>query len=215
MNHTNKLITNHKAAVRPAAQVALSHRPISDIRYPISRAGFSLVEAAVATAVVGVAVLAIGAAQHAMHEQSDYAGRLQTALSLANEIRETTMGLPINDPTSGGQYYGPEPNETPNADPNLDVVYFDDLDDFGGEYGMGLTLSPPINALRQSIPDMQGWSQQVTVESVPADNLSAEGYGYYPGSEMMRFTVRVMYQHPADEQAREVTTLRWVSPGGL
>ncbi len=177
--------------------------------------GFSLIEAAVATAVVGLAVLAIGSAQHAMHRQNDYAGRLQTALSLANEIRETTLGLPINDPTSGGLYYGPEPNETPNDDPNLDVVYYDDLDDFGGDYGSGLTLSPPINALRQEIPNMASWSQEVMVEAVPVDDLSAEGWPYYPGSEMMRITVRVLYQGPADEQAREITQLRWISPGGL
>ena len=67
------------------------------------------------------------------------------------------------------------------------------LDDFGGDYGVGMTLSPPINALRQSIPNMENWSQQVTVEAVPADNIAAEGVSYYPGSEVMRFASSV---HP-------------------
>lgn len=168
--------------------------------------GFTLIEASLVTVIVGVGVLAIVAAQQAYHKQNAYSQRVGTALLLANEIRELTMHLPQHDSITNTQYWGPEPNEP-------DVDQFDDLDDFDGSAGSGVTFSPPIDALRQAIPNMAGWSQVVTVENVLPTYINASVTAPDNSTDLMRFTVRVLYQGPNDEQPGEVTRLTWIDSG--
>ena len=125
------------------------------------RGGFTLIETALATVIVGVGVLAMVSAQQAFHQKNAWSTHASIATALGNEIRELTWSLPQHDPVTGDAFWGPEgDNETWVGD-------FDDLDDFDGA-GDGLIFSAtlnngPINARREIIPNMAGWSQTIRV----------------------------------------------------
>lgn len=169
--------------------------------------GFTLIEAALTTVIVSTGVLAIMAAQQAFHKKNDFAQRTGTALLLANELRELTMVLPKHDPFTGLDNVGPESGEDNVAD-------YDDIDDFAGVvdagYGEGIVFNPPINALRQAINDMPGWSQRIDVASVLPDNISSTFTQPLGTTELLRVTVTISYQGPNDASATDVTTLSWV-----
>ncbi len=183
------------------------------------RGGFTLIEAALTTVIVGTGVLAIVAAQQAYHMKNDWAQRTGTAMLLANEVRELTLAMRHHDPITGAATLGPEANEfSPDgsggsvADPRL----FDDLDDFAGTLSGGVwsgtTINPPINALRQEIDDMTNWSQRVVVESVFPENIGSSFSQPLGTTDMMRVTVTVLYQGPNDAAATAITELTWVVP---
>ena len=168
--------------------------------------GFTLIEAALATVIIGTGVLSILAAQQAYHRKNDWAQRTGTAMLLANEIRELTLTLPQHDPISGTANMGPEAGET--------IASYDDLDDFAGPVvngvGEGVTFDPPINALRQTIADLDGWSQVVKVENVLPDNISSTFTQNLGTTDLMRVTVTINYQSPQSDEPMMVTTLTWM-----
>ncbi|MEI7877635.1 MAG: hypothetical protein WCI96_06860, partial [Planctomycetota bacterium] len=128
-------------------------------RISASARGFTLIETALATIIIGTGVLAIVSAHQAFFKQNEWSTHASTGQRLGNEIRELTLHLPRHDPVTGTSYWGPEPNE-------FDVEDFDDLDDFDGEDGEGVTFSAalgngPISALGYPMTDMAGWSQRV------------------------------------------------------
>lgn len=170
------------------------------------RRGFTLIEACLTTVIVGTGVLAIVAAQQAYHRKNDWAQRIGTAVLLANELRELTLTLPQHDPFKP-THMGPEAGET-------SVAQYDDLDDFAGPVtngvGAGLTFSPPINALRQTIPNMTNWSQEIRVENVLPDNISSTFTQPLGTTDLMRVTVTVKYQAPNTPAPMTMTTLTWV-----
>ena len=157
------------------------------------------------TVIVGVGVLAIVAAQQAYHQQNGYAQHMGSALLLANEIRELTLSLPQHDPIGGTAVWGPEANE-----PTL--ASYDDLDDFDGSMGTGLTISPPIDALRQVLPDMQQWTQKVTVENVLPTFISGPAVPDN-STDVVRITCQILYQGPNDAEPTEITRLSWIRAG--
>ena len=171
--------------------------------------GFTLIESALATVIVGTGVLAIVAAQQAYHYKNDWAQRTATAMLLANELRELTLTLPMHDPISGTQDLGPEANE-------VDISDYDDLDDFAGVVsqgkGAGITFKPPINALRQEVADLSGWSQQIEVFNVLADNISVGDALTLPlgTTNMMRVNVTVYYESPQNTSRMTLAQLTWV-----
>jgi hypothetical protein len=176
------------------------------------RAGFTLIEAALTTVIIGTGVLAIVAAQQAYHIKNDWAARTGTAQLLANELRELTLSLPHHDPITGATNLGPESNESAG------VTDWDDLDDFAGTvtagFGTGTTFIPPINALRENLADLDQWSQVIRVENVLPENLDAasDETQALGTTNMMRVTVDVMYQAHPGENAEPVTSLTWVVP---
>lgn len=175
-------------------------------------AGFTLIEAALTTVIVGTGVLAMVAAQQAYHSKNGWAQRTNTAMLLANELRELTITLPAHDPVTGPANLGPETGETTVND-------FDDLDDFAGTIdvngiGSGMDFNPPINALRLTVPDMDKWTQRIRVESVLPDNISSTFTQSLnaPGT-LKRVTVEVIYQDAPDvpDSPEEVITqLVWI-----
>jgi prepilin-type N-terminal cleavage/methylation domain-containing protein len=167
------------------------------------RRGFTLIETALTTIIVGVGVLAIVAAQQAFHQKNAWSTHASVAMYLGNELREMTLNLPRHDPVTGTETWGPEANEVWIGD-------YDDLDDFDAWAYAASDGSGPINARREIIPDMPGWSQEIFVENVdPFDINSVQADG---STDMLRVTVVVKYQGILDSSPSEVTTVSWVAP---
>ncbi len=176
---------------------------------PRARRGFTLIETALATIIVGVGVVAIVSAQQAFHIKNNWSTHASTATLLGNEIREMTLNLPRYDPVTGEAYWGSEPIEDCVGD-------FDDIVDFVG-VGGGLIFSAdfdptngPINARREVILNMPGWTQIVEVYNVdPFDITSIQPDGT---TNMLRVEVIVTYQAPTDATPREMTHVSWITP---
>lgn len=160
--------------------------------------GFTLIEASLATVIIGVGVLAMVDAQSSFIVSNQWSSHAASATFLANEIRELTRPLPKHDPVVGlfvedGDEgtpilhgWGPDAGEVTLDD-------FDDIDDFDGitfsfigtpDLGNG-DLPGPINAFREVIPAlaingdetdqaMFGWSQSVVVRKVHPFDFSNE-----------------------------------------
>ncbi|KAA0213697.1 MAG: hypothetical protein DYG94_09455 [Leptolyngbya sp. PLA3] len=132
-----------------------------------ARGGFTLIEAALATVIVGVGVVAMVEAQQSFIRSNLWSSHAATGTFLANEIRELTRNLPKHDPVTGLFLddpgigaptlvgWGPEEGEVLIED-------FDDLDDFDGlsfsfvgTDGLAdLDLPGPVNAFGEVIPDI-------------------------------------------------------------
>ena len=167
------------------------------------RRGFTLIETALATVIIGTGVLAIVFAQQTFHRQNDWAMRSAIAMQLGGEIREMMINLPRHDPVTGNSIWGVEDNE-------LGIEDYDDVDDFHeGIFSFDLG-NGPISALRTTIPDLPGWSQRIEVRSVdPFDIQETVENGT---SEMLRVEVHVEYQGPLDMSPMEITRLAWIQP---
>ncbi len=177
--------------------------------------GFTLIETALATVIVGVGVLAMVSAQAAFHQKNAWSSHASIATQLGNEIRELTWSLPPHDPVTGDSFWGPEgDNETWVGD-------FDDLDDFDGA-GDGLIFSAglgngPINARREIISNMDGWSQTIRVFNLDPFNIvfDPDNLGGLPAdgtTEVLCVEVTVEYQGPRDSQPTEMTRVSWIAP---
>lgn len=101
-----------------------------------ARGGFTLLEAAMSTVIIGVGVVAMVDAQSAFVQANLWSSHAATGTYLANEIREMTRHLPKHDPVTGLFFadegdptslrgWGPDGGE-------LTIGDFDDLDDFDG-----------------------------------------------------------------------------------
>lgn len=130
------------------------------------RGGFTLIEAAMATVIIGVGVVAMVDAQQAFIKSNLWSSHAAAGTFLANEVREFTRHLPKHDPVTGLYLeangmgttlvgWGPEAGEILPSD-------FDDLDDFDGVSfsflgTVGINdgdLPGPINAFGDVIPDI-------------------------------------------------------------
>ncbi len=173
------------------------------------RPGFTLIETALATVIIGTGVLAIMAAQQAYHRKNNWAQHTGTAMLLANELREMTLTLPMHDPITADTTLGAEIDE-------IAVTDYDDLDDFAGVvtngFGAGVRFSPPINALRQEIADMAGWEQLVEVSNVLPQNISVADALIQPlgTTDLIRVRVTVSYQSAHANEPAALTQLSWV-----
>lgn len=170
--------------------------------------GFTLIEAALATVIVGVGVLAIVEAQQSFHRKNLWAVQSGVATRLGNEIREMTLNLPRHDPVTGTARWGPETGEETLGD-------FDDLDDFDGGDGQGTIFSAalgngPISARREPIPGLEGWSQVVRVRNVHAFEITRtvpDG-----SSDFLQVEVTVSWQAPGADAPAEMTRFSWLAP---
>ncbi len=190
-------------------------RAVRDRRERARQRGFTLIETALATIIVGVGVLAMVSAQAAFHQKNAWSTHASIATSLANELREMTWNLPRHDPVTGDAYWGPDLGES------LTITDFDDLDDFDG-YGDGLQFSAglgngPVNARREIIPNMDGWTQTIRVFNVDPFHIvyNPGNYAALPGdgtTEFVAVEVVVEYQGVNDPSPQERTRVSWVAP---
>ncbi|MHC5028936.1 MAG: type IV pilus modification PilV family protein [Planctomycetota bacterium] len=171
-------------------------------RFPRRTPGFTLIETALATIIIGVGVLAMVSAQTAFHAQNNWSTHSSTATRLGNEIREMTLNLPRHDPVTGDLMWGPEPNESWVGD-------FDDLDDFDADDSNGWVFSSelnngPISARREVIPNMEGWAQQIRAYNVDPFDIRTDVADR--ASDIMRVEVTVTFEGDV------MTTVSWIAP---
>lgn len=179
-----------------------------------SSPGFTLIEASLAIVIVGTGVLAIIAAQQAYLRKNMWAQRSGTAVLLANEVRELTLTLPLNDSFEPANM-GPEAGEGRVETAGVGRYTFDDLDDFAGVidaggFGAGTTFDPPIDAFQQEVADMDGWSQLVHVANVLPQNIGASGDQPLGTTDLMRVTVTVRFQEPGAGEPITMSQMSWV-----
>ncbi len=142
--------------------------------------GFTLIESAMATVIIGVGVLAMVDAQSSFITANSWSSHAASGTYLANEIREMTRNLPKHDPVvglfieddgEGGVLHGWGPDGG-----EVSVDDFDDIEDFDGitfsfQGTAGFDdgdLPGPINAYGEIIPDISidGVEQGTTAEGV-------------------------------------------------
>lgn len=171
------------------------------------RRGFTLIEAALATVIVGVGITSLMALVGALTDQNRAAAQATTAMLLASHVQEAMEGLSFNDPAYASTYFGPEPGET--------LASFDDVDDFDGQ-----SINPPIDAARQPIAALSQYTQVVTVLPVYANKLNSNlnpasldfAKTAYTGA--VRVTVRVTYMRVPGMTPQEVYRTSWIRTAG-
>ncbi|GAG20974.1 unnamed protein product [marine sediment metagenome] len=150
--------------------------------------GFSLVEVLIAIVLVGLAIVSLIAANSSF-TRANAAGRdLSTAEFLIEQIRELTTLLPVIDPNTGTDLFGPE---------EAGLATYDDLDDFDGTI-----FSPPISSDRDVLSNFAAFGQQITVENVSAANFEAVVIDH--SSSFVRITVKVFLN------SREISSTSWI-----
>ncbi|MFM7050646.1 MAG: hypothetical protein ACKOYN_00730 [Planctomycetota bacterium] len=171
---------------------------------PKARRGFTLIETALATIIVGTGVLAVVTAYQAFHIQNRWASQAAVGQRLGNEIRELTLRFPKQDPVTGIAVWGPEADETGVAD-------YDDLDDFDGFQFSAEDGTGPINAMGEVITEMPGWSQSVIVQYI--DPFEITEVMPDRSTDLVRVRVTVRFKGPTDPAPVEVTSVSWIAPG--
>lgn len=163
-----------------------TRRPHAPCLRPHAR-GFTLIETALTTVIIGVGVIAIVEAQEAFMRSNNWSSHAATATFLGNEIREMTRAFPRHDSVTGLM------SQSVNGQPQLvgwgreagevEVDDLDDVDDLDGlAFGLEGNMPGPIdafgNVIPQTLPDgsvlmrngdpvpLEGWSQAVFVEKV-------------------------------------------------
>jgi len=131
----------------------------STISFFNRRGGFSLVETAIATVLVGglfvVAMNMVGASRIT---QSRYADREQ-ALLVAEDLLNEILAMPYEEP-GGGAAFGIEVGESLNL-----RTSFDDTDDYHG-----INESPPIDRDGNAVPGAERFVREVAVQWVELDD---------------------------------------------
>ncbi len=127
------------------------------------RPAFSLIEVLVATAIMGVLLVAamqtVGNSVRAERSTADSCHGLWLAQQLMAEVRAAKYGEPDETPAFGAEVL--ETGGTRSA--------FDDVDDYHN-----WSASPPQDPDGTAIPDRAGWQRTVAVDYLNANDLSAE-----------------------------------------
>lgn len=198
------------------------------------RSGFTLLETALATVILGVGVLALIEAHASFTRHNRFSSQAMTGAYLANEIRERIRTLPRHDPVNGLRVdstqnppvvrgWGPEPGET-------SVLQFNDIDDFDGAvFGDGGLFPGPIDCVGSTIFElnpqgdliedeegepraMRGWSQSVAVQKVDPFNFAqVRARDYAAAPDLPNFAGVPVDRFPL----RVTVTVRYQDPASL
>jgi MSHA pilin protein MshD len=127
---------------------------------PRSRIGFTIIEATISVAIVGIlmatSLTSMGEIAKSRRIQSERRSGFELAQQLMTEIRSQYF----QDP-GGSPVFGPEPGET--------RATFDDVDDYNG-----YTETPPALKTGTALTDFTGWTRSVVVCYVdPANPTTA------------------------------------------
>jgi type II secretory pathway pseudopilin PulG len=167
------------------------------------RRGFTLLEAALTTVIIGVGVVAMTELFGSCTRENAASARMTTAMMLAGQIQELMEDMAFADPVDGYGHFGPEPDEV--------LENYDDVDDFDGQ-----SFNPPIDATCTTIPELAQYTQVVSVWPVFLDKLSVNTNekapeipkGAYSGA--VRVKVRILYRSHAGATAEEIYQTSWI-----
>jgi len=175
---------------------ALRRRGVS----PRARKGFSLIEVAVSTAIIGLGVAALMVSVGSQTRVNGAGKKITQAAFLAQELREWTLRLPFSDPDPHDAGNPPGPDGT-------DPAYFvDDLDDLYGYNGAGVTYCPPRDGQGSSVADLTDWTEHISLQWVHEGDPSVV---VEPGASRMVF-VTLTVSH----RTECVLTTGWLVTGG-
>jgi len=150
--------------------------------------GFSLVEALFAILLVGLAIASLVGANAAFTRANGAGADLSTAEFLLEQVKELTATLPVIDPNTETDTFGPE---------EASLAEYDDLDDFDGA-----SFSPPVSADRTTLTDFAAFTQQITVENVSASNFELVDPNHT--TAFVRVTAKVLMN------STEITSASWI-----
>jgi len=166
---------------------------------PRQRGGFTLIEAALTTCIVGLGTVAMMGMLVSGVGANQNAANLTTAVNLANNIHEMCDRLPFSATAAspGGLDYWGIPNGYTTATllttPG-NVTWLS-----------GKTFNPPVDAMGTSVNGMSSWTQVISVHSVNSGHITANAdinnTATYP---MSRITVTI------DLNNNPVFTTSWV-----
>jgi len=154
------------------------------------RRGFTLIEAALVTAIISIGVVAMLELLAVGTISNGNGAEQTTAMNLAKNIREMTFGMAPCDPTNPTNW-GLETGETTAAS-------YDDIDDLDG-----ITFSPPIDARRQTLSSYSNWSQTITVKTVDPNRLTLTVPNGSAGA--LRITCQIKHN------GKDVAWMSWIA----
>lgn len=160
--------------------------------------GFTLIESAMVTTIIGVGVVAVLQLLAAGTMANGDGAELTTGLTLARNVREMMLGLSFADPSFSNQWHPGSPPHWGPESGESSLAARDDLDDFNG-----VSISPPIDARRTSLTHYAGWTQQITVRSVDPDLLTSP----VPNGTSPAIRVTVAVSH----NSRKICELSWTT----
>jgi hypothetical protein len=134
-------------------------------------------EVALGTVIIGVGVMAVLELTTKLTVSQDGAVDMTVAINLANNIHELTYNLHFTDPINP-THWGPEAGET--------LATYNDNDDFDGS-----VFSPPIDTERNTLSNLTGWTQSISVQSVDPNSISTTVTN--GSTSMERITVTVSH----------------------
>ena len=155
-----------------------------------SRRGFTLIEAAMVTVIIGVGVVGMLELLAAGTMSNTKGTELTTAINLANNVREISLGL---------QFVDPEDPTTWNT-PEASIGAFDDIKDLDGK-----VYSPPLDVRRQPIASYVNWKQKIQVHTVDPNNVKLALGTKDPREVTARVTVII------EHAGADVYTMSWLA----
>jgi Tfp pilus assembly protein PilV len=156
--------------------------------------GFTLIEAAMVTVIVGVGVMSMLQLLAAGSAENGDAARMTTAMTLANNVREMSLALAFYDPQQNPAV-APRVWDSREATPDV----YDNVMDLDGpvdtwdkpEQANGWQkFSPPRDGTRKTISGYTNWAQYVKVENVSRDDLTTR-LPHDPDTEVVRVTAKI------------------------
>ncbi len=155
--------------------------------------GFTLIEASMTTAIIGIAFVAALELFGACTKQNRASAQTTVAMMLGRHVQEAMLSLPFTDPNPISATFGAETGET--------LATFDDVDDFNNQ-----SFNPPIDALRQPIDELAKYTQTVSVTSVNPNQPSASG----SAGSAVRITVTISYKSTDSAPVERIYSYSWL-----
>lgn len=128
------------------------------------RRGFTLIEAAMVTAIIGFGVVGMLQLLAAGTRTNSEGAALTVAVNLTNNIREISLGMAYRDPQLPNQWSAREGI----GNPNVDAPLYDNITDLDT-----VTFSPPLDVRRSPIAAYGNWAQNVVVQTVSSTHLAS------------------------------------------
>ena len=120
--------------------------------------GFTLIETSMAMVIIAFGVVSLLELLAAGTMSNTAGTELTTAINLANNIHEISVGLLFKDPADPTN-----PKEGGGTDP----TQYNDIWDMNGD-----VYSPPLDVTRHTIGSYVNWEQDVSVQSVDQNSIT-------------------------------------------